>query len=213
MNLNELTLENIGSWPWVARAGVVAFVCAVIFALFFIFDVKPMHLKIAQAAINEEDLRIGFQVKYSQVVNRSAYIEQVNLLNHQIKTILAELPEQLDIPELIGDISKIGAQAGLQFNFIKPKPEMQHNYYTSLPIEISLNGNYEQLTNFITALAKMPRIVTIDQFSITRADKNATDAPVSVGATNSSNTLLTMELTAVTNKQSHKAPSKLKGGN
>lgn len=207
MNLNELTLENMGSWPLAVRIGMIGFLCVIIFGLFFIFDVRPMRLRTAQAVINENDLRSSFQVKYSQAVNRGAYVQQVKALNHQIKTILAELPDQLDIPELIGDISKVGAQAGVQFNFIKPKPEIKHNYYTTLPIEISITANYEQLTRFITSLAKIPRIVTVDHFSITRAA-----APPGANTMHDSadpnNTLLAMELTAVTYKQNHKTSSK-----
>jgi len=208
MNLNELTLDNMGSWPTAARITVIGFTCAVIFALFFVFDVKPMRVKIAQAIVSEDDLRSSFQVKYSQVVNRDAYLYQVNTLLQSIKLILAELPAQLDVPELIGDIAKIGSQAGLNFNYIKPQAEINHTYYTALPIEISVNGNYQQLTNFITELARIPRIVTIDDFSINRPDtSNATNNPQGAPSTDTLNpqdALLVMNMTAVTYKQNKK---------
>ncbi|MFN7096324.1 MAG: type 4a pilus biogenesis protein PilO [Gammaproteobacteria bacterium] len=200
MNLNELTLDNIGTWPIAARISVIGFVCAIIFALFFLFDVRPMRLKIAQTISNEDDLRTSYQVKYSQIVNRDAYVQQVDVLRNNIKNILAELPDQLDVPELIGDISKIGSQAGLEFNFIKPQAEIKHSYYTALPVNISVNGTYAQLTNFITALAKIPRIVTIDDFSI----EHYTPPNNNTDTTAMQNNLLTMELTAVTYKQNSK---------
>ncbi|NNM60417.1 MAG: type 4a pilus biogenesis protein PilO [Legionellales bacterium] len=213
MNMNELTMDNIGSWPFTARLLVIGFVCAIIFVLFFTFDVKPMRAKIAAATASEQDLRSSFQVKYSQVVNRRAYSQQVETLKTEIKTILHALPSQLDVPQLIGDISKVGTQSGLEFNFIKPQPELDHPYYSELPIQISVTGTYAQLTEFITSLAKIPHIVTIDTFSINRVDMsnlpaNATPANATV------NDLLVMELTAVTYKQNNKKPNKkiAKGG-
>jgi type IV pilus assembly protein PilO len=205
MNLNELTIENIGSWPMAARVSVIGFVCLIIFTLFYIFDVKPMRLKFAQAVVTEDDLRSSYQVKYSQIVNRDAYLQQVRTLNNNIKSILAELPDQLDVPELIGDISRVGTQTGLDFNYIKPQAEIKHSYYTALPVEISVNGTYLQLTNFITALAKIPRIVTINDFSIQHA---AIPAGPNTTPTQIASSLLTMELTAVTYKQNTKKKAK-----
>ncbi|MBY0544550.1 MAG: type 4a pilus biogenesis protein PilO [Gammaproteobacteria bacterium] len=203
MNLSELTLDNIGSWPIAARVSVVSFVCGIIFLLFFTFDIKPTDVKIAQAESTENDLRSSFQVKYSQVINRGNYAQQVSALNHQIHTILAALPNQLNVPELLADMSRAGTQNGLQFNFIKPLSEVKHAYYIELPIEISVNGNYEQLTEFVTALAKIPHIVTIDKFSIV-----VSDTPNTPNDTNAlPNSQLTMELTAVTYKQNSKKTS------
>lgn len=204
MNVNELTLENIGSWPMTARILVIGFACIIIFTLFYVFDVKPMRLKIAQAVVNEEDLRTSYQVKYSQVVNREAYLHQVETLQRNIKNILAELPDELDVPELIGDISRVGNQSGLQFNFIKPQEEIKHSYYTALPVEISVNGTYAQLTSFITALAKIPRIVTIEDFSIQHAPAPAGTSSNPNMADSAENAMLNMELTAVTYKQNNK---------
>lgn len=203
MNLNELTVDNIGSWPLAARLLVVGFMCAIFFVLLFTFDLRPMRTKIAVAAASEEDLRSEFQVKYSQVVNRAEYTQQVNALQTEIKNILAALPTALDVPQLIGDISKVGTQSGLEFNFIKPQPEVDHAYYSELPVDISVNGTYGQLTQFITALAKIPRIVTIDKFSIHRADDTKSSGG-SMPSDATENGLLVMELTAVTYKQNNK---------
>jgi type IV pilus assembly protein PilO len=200
MNLNELTLDNIGSWPIAARGLLLGLICIVIFGLFFTFDVKPLRAKLSQAIIDESTLRTTYQVKYSQIVNQSAYQQQTAELEGYIHSIIAQLPEQLDVPGLIADISKAGSQASLQFNYIKPLKPIAHEYYVELPIDISVNGNYMQLADFITRLAGMQRIVTLNDFDITRVQPT-TGINNMAGSLTPAKTLLVMQLTIKTYKQ------------
>lgn len=196
MNLNELTIENIGTWPFAARAMTIGFICLILFGLFFVFTLKPMRIKIHQANLSEKELRHTYAIKYSQVANKEAYAAQVTEMEIKINRILGQLPEQLNVPELIGDIAKAGTEAGLTFNYIKPQPQQNYQHYSTLPIDISINGTYEQLTNYITQLAKIPRIVTINSFSINHADPTHANDISSL-----QNSILNMTLTAVTYKQ------------
>jgi type IV pilus assembly protein PilO len=211
MNLNELTLDDIGSWPSAARILVIAVVCVMILILFFMFDVRPMRAKLAQAASDENDLKSSFQVKYSQVTNYAAYQKQVQQLSQDIRGMLEQLPEHLDVPDLIGDISKVGNQAGLQFNYIKPLSEVTHDYYTQLPIKISVNGNYQQLAQFVANLAKMPRIVTLDSFTISREKLPTGQLNNPAGSIDPTKTALVMDITANTYRQTSKKKTNTAG--
>ena len=197
MNLNELDLENMGTWPTAAKATLISILCLLVLFFFYLFDFKPLRQQINQAQIQQSELKTTFQVKYSQAVTYPAYIEQVHSLNTQIKQVIAQLPAQIDVPELIADISKIGNQSGLTFNFIKPQSTIKYMHYTALPIDISINGTYGQLTEFITKLSQLSRIIIVDEFSITHANtetgnKTSEETPPAI------NQLLIMDLTATT---------------
>jgi len=200
MNLEELTLENIGIWPLWAKGVIVAVVCVLIIVLFFFFDVKPMRGRLAQAELEGQDLRTTYEVKYGQAVNLEEYKKQVAEINKMIQGMLEQLPNTLDVPNLIEDISKMGISAGLEFKTIRPQPEVEQDYYTELPIEITVVGSYHQLAEFVSNLAGLQRIVTLSDFSITRPKQDI--STLRKESKSKSKVPLTMKITAKTFKQS-----------
>ena len=46
-------------------------------------------------------------------------------------------------------------------------PEIEKDFYTELPIQIDVVGDYHQFGNFVSEVAKLPRIVSLHDFSVT----------------------------------------------
>lgn len=200
MNINELTLENIGSWPSWAKAMMIGIVCVVVVLLFYFFDFKPMGLRVTQARLETQDLRDTYEIKYHQAVNLPEYKAQIVEIEKLIVNMLGQLPKTLDVPNLIEDISKKGIAAGLHFKSIRPQPEIERDFYTELPIEIIVTGNYNQIADFVSNLANLQRIVTLDDFKISRENQDM--AQLRQERQDQKQSGLTMELIAKTYKQS-----------
>lgn len=200
MNINELTLENIGTWPRWAKGVLIGIACLVVVILFYFFDFKPMNLRLTQARLENQDLRSTYEVKYNQAANLPEYKTQIVQIEKLIVTMLGQLPKTLDVPNLIEDISKMGISAGLKFESIRPQPEVEKDFYTELPIEIVVTGNYNQIAEFVSNLANLQRIVTLDDFKITRTEQNIDKLRQVQQQRGKAE--LTMELTAKTYKQS-----------
>lgn len=200
MNINELTLENIGSWPNWAKAMMIGIVCMIVVLLFYFFAFKPMGLQVTQAKLEMQDLRDTYEVKYHQAANLPEYKAQIIEVKKLIVNMLGQLPKTLDVPNLIEDISKKGIAAGLHFKSIRPQPEIERDFYTELPIEIIVTGSYNQIASFISNLANLQRIVTLDDFKISRNNQDMDQLRQDSQNRNKSD--LTMELIAKTYKQS-----------
>lgn len=199
MNLNELTIDNIGIWPNWVKGVVIGVLCLLIILLFYFFDVKSLQSTLTQSQLEEQDLRSTFEVKYGQAVNLPAYKAQISEIQHLIVNMLGQLPQTLDVPNLIEDISKMGISAGLEFETIKPQPEVEKDFYTELPIQITVTGNYHQLAEFVSNLANLQRIVTLDDFTIEQQNKDISE----LRKANRADAVLEMQITAKTYKQSN----------
>lgn len=177
MNLNELTLDNVGLWPWWAKALVLVLASVLLFVLFYFVDVKPYRMRILGAHLENQDLVRLYELKYTESVNLPLYDEQIVAMNKLIAARLAKLPKQIDLPNLIEDISKIGMSLGLTFRSIRPQTEVRHDFYTTLPIDITVLGSYHQFGRFAHHIAALRRIVTLDDFKITpvSASQNVDD--------------------------------------
>lgn len=199
MNLNELTLENIGSWPTEIKCAVYAIAMVAIVGLGLWFDAKSQMQALRKTVAQETELRSEFEVVHERLVNLEEYKEQVETLGALFAHMIRELPRQIEIPNLLEEISKTGVASGLRFILFDPLQEERHDFYAEVPIQISVIGTYSQIARFISDVAQMERIVTLHDFEIKPFDSDGT-AEGSEGSEatrdNTGEQLLIMDLTA-----------------
>ena len=56
--------------------------------------------------------------------------------------------------------------SGLEFRLFKPAGVIRKDFYSELPINITVVGKYEELGLFVSGLASLPRIVTVHDVAI-----------------------------------------------
>src|SRR5208282_1022609 len=71
------------------------------------------------------------------------------------------------------DISQTGLAAGLQEKLFQPAGEQSKGFYAELPIKIRLVGTYHEFGTFVSGIAALPRIVTLDDIQIGPASDKA----------------------------------------
>jgi type IV pilus assembly protein PilO len=81
---------------------------------------------------------------------------------HERWVMAAELlPVDRQLAALLRKITLAGQQTGVRFLMFRPGAARPQTYYTEMPMEISVNGNYHQVGSFLAELANMRRIVTV----------------------------------------------------
>ena len=68
---------------------------------------------------------------------------------------------------LLTDINQAGLGRGLQFELFRPGAEKMEGAFAELPITIKVTGNYDDIGKFASDIAMLPRIVTLNDISIT----------------------------------------------
>ena len=167
--LKALDINDVGRWPLVFRAAVIALVFVAVSALGIWFTIiKDKAPQLARAEQEEQELRITFENKQRKAANYDAYRAQLSQIEQSFGTMLRQLPGKTEIPSLIVDISQTGLAAGLQEKLFRPEPEIPRDFYAEKPIRIRLSGGYHEIANFVSGIASLPRIVTLHNINITR---------------------------------------------
>jgi type IV pilus assembly protein PilO len=52
---------------------------------------------------------------------------------------------------------------------------VKKDFYAELPIKIRVTGSYHQMGEFVSGIAALPRIVTLDEMKITQENKDVYD--------------------------------------
>lgn len=167
VNLNELTLENVGQWPAIIKYIMAMVLAAILCALGYWIIIKPNFEQYDDLLVQETTLKADFEIKQRQAANLQAYKNQLQIMNERFGNMLKQLPAQNEMPGLLEDISRTGIASGLTFELFAPMPEVVHDFYIELPINIKVVGNYHQLAVFLSRIVEMSRIVTLHDFKIT----------------------------------------------
>jgi type IV pilus assembly protein PilO len=165
--LKNLDVNDVGRWPLIFRAAVIALVFIGVSGLGFYFTIiKDRMPQLERAQAEEETLRVTFENKQRKAANYDAYKDQLSQIEQSFGTMLRQLPGETEIPSLIVDISQTGLAAGLQEKLFQPQSEISRDFYAEKPIKIRLSGGYHEIANFVSGIAALPRIVTLHDINI-----------------------------------------------
>lgn len=163
-NLSDI--ETIGVWPNVVKfvLGLVLFVACL--GAGYWFHVKDLQTNLTNVQNEEAGLRTNLETKAVLAANLEAYRQQMVEMEEDFGDLLAQLPGETEVPGLLEDISETGLGSGIEFETIQLQPEQTREFYIELPINIRVDGTYHDFGAFVSAVASLPRIVTLHDFRI-----------------------------------------------
>ena len=183
IDLNDLDFSNVSNWPTSIRFLTVAIVFLAVLGLGYWFDLKDQQLRLEQVEKKETELKANFEDKAAKAANLEAYEQQLEEMRQSFGTMLRQLPNKTQVAGLLVDVSQSGLASGLEFELFRPRDEIPKEFYAELPISVKVNGTYHEFGAFVSAVAALPRIVTIHDILISPGEEGNE---------------LTMELTAKT---------------
>lgn len=174
IDLNDLDLNNVGSWPAAVKFIAGALLLVAVIALGYNFHLKDLQVSLEGKQAEEVALKEQFSSKAFQAANLDAYKEQMQEMEISFGALLKQLPSDTEVPGLLEDITRTGLGSGLEFEEIKLLPEAAQQFYIELPIQIAVVGTYHDLATFVSGVASLPRIVTLHDFDLVPAASDIT---------------------------------------
>jgi type IV pilus assembly protein PilO len=176
INFNKLTLDNIGKWPVSLKIGMIISVVILLNTLGSWLFIRASTKQYTLLRAQEFILRQDFETKQHQASTLKAYRHQLRITNERYKSMLTRLLPRNDVLNVLEKISNTGKSSGVAFKSIVPQTEVIHDTYVELPIKISVIGNYMQLAIFISQLAEIKRIITLQEFTIQQLVSEKSDS-------------------------------------
>ncbi len=177
-NLRSLDLQSLqrdfkgldpndpGQWPLLPRVVTLFTLFVAIVVGGWWFDWSDQLTMLETREREERTLKEDWLSKKRQAVNLAEYRRQLSEIDRQFGALLKQLPNRSEIESLLADINQAGLGRGLQFDLFKPGAEASKDFYAELPIAVRVTGTYHDLGEFVSDVAKMPRIVTLNDIAI-----------------------------------------------
>jgi type IV pilus assembly protein PilO len=170
-DLKNIDVNNLSSWPVPIKIAGILVVCGVILFAGFWFLIQGEWEEYGAAQKKEEGLRETYLNKKALAVNLPAYREQMEDMEQTFGSLLRQLPNTTEVPDLLVDITQAGLGRGLEFTLFRPEKEQPKDFYAEMPISVQVRGSYHELAQFVSDVAALPRIVTFGDISITTGGK------------------------------------------
>jgi len=165
-SLNELDINEPGEWPQLIKVVAITLLCIAVLIAGYYVVIKDKQVELTGLEQKEQSLKTEFEAKQAKAFNLEAYEEQMKEMRVVFKSMLQQLPRKSEVADLLIDISRTGLINGLQFELFKPESERPVDFYAELPISMKVTGNYHQFGEFVSAVAALPRIVTLHNLTM-----------------------------------------------
>ena len=162
-----LNPNDVATWPILPRIAALSglFVATLIAGWWFFWNGQLTEL--TEKEMKEESLKQEFLEKKKKAVNLDLYVQQLNEIDQTFGALLKQLPNRSEMDALLTEINQAGLGRGLQFELFRPGTEQTKDFYAELPIQVKLSGTYHEFGAFAADIAKLSRIVTLNDMSIT----------------------------------------------
>jgi type IV pilus assembly protein PilO len=165
--LRSLDSNDPGRWPLPFRVAAVVLVLIAVTALgIWQFVYKTQIPELERAEQQERELFNSFRDKQQLAANFEAYSNQLAEIERDFGMMLRQLPGRTEVESLLVDISQTALGAGLEEKTFTPQGEVPRDFYAELPITLRYTGSYHEIGEFVSKVARLPRIVTLHNIRI-----------------------------------------------
>ncbi|PPE74973.1 pilus assembly protein PilO [Solimonas fluminis] len=170
--LQTLDTRNPGAWPLWIRIAASVLAGLLVLAAGIYFMVKPVYDELKGEEAKELTLRKAFEENQAKAAALDAFKAQLAEMERSFGTMLKQLPSKSEVANLLNDISQARVASSLEEELFQPQPDNPREFYAEIPNRIIVTGSYHEMGNFVSAVAALPRIVTIEEVEITVPGKN-----------------------------------------
>lgn len=171
--------KDPGLWPLIPRVVILAGLFLFLLAGAWWFGWNNQFSQLEGKKQEEVKLKEDWLDKKKQAINLEEYRRQLAEIDRSFGALLKQLPNKAEMEAMLVDINQAGVGRGLQFELFKPGSEAMKDFYAELPITIKLLGSYHDLGAFTGDIAKLSRIVTLNDIDVA-ADKSGALAMTTV---------------------------------
>lgn len=165
-DFRDLDLKEIAGWAPAPKAVALLFLVVGIVGAGWWFDWQVQMEELETVRGKETQLKDEYRAKKRQAVNAEAYRQQLSEIDRSFGALLKQLPNKAEMDALLVDINQAGLGRGLQFDLFRPGAEAVREFYAELPITLKVQGGYHDLGEFASDVAKLSRIVTLNDIAI-----------------------------------------------
>jgi len=126
----------------------------------------PRQTDLAELRTQVAQRRTELDLRRAKTNARDAAERELRELGAELRRAQARLPDQREIADLLSNVAASGRAAGLDITLFRQKPEVYHDFYAEVPVEMQMRGTYHDVATFLDRVKRLDRIVNVGDIQL-----------------------------------------------
>jgi len=171
---SNLDPRNPVVWPALPRYALFLAVMVVVVVVLWFLWLSGEDDLLTLEREKEAKLREEYTTKLVKAVNLDALLKQREQVLQYVTQLEKQLPSKAEMDALLSDINQAGLGRSLQFDLFRPGQVAVKDYYAELPIAIKVTGRFHDMGAFVSDVAHLSRIVTLNNLTVLPQQREGT---------------------------------------
>ena len=163
-----MILDDLFDRPPRQKVAIMGGIVLAVAVLDWTYLYGPSQRALADLQAEVSQRRTELDGKRSKTDARAALERQLRDLGAELKRAQARLPDQREIANLLDSVAASGRQAGLEITLFRQKPEVLHDFYAEVPVEMQMRGTYHDVALFLDRVKRLDRIVNVANIQLSK---------------------------------------------
>ncbi len=159
-------LDDILDRPTGQKAGALVGIVLAVLVLDWQYWYGPNQRDLSDISAQVAQKRADLDSKRGKTNARGELEGELRDINAELKRAQARLPDQREIADLLSSVAASGRASGLEIVLFRQKPEVYHDFYADVPVEMQMRGTYTDVALFLDRVKRLDRIVNISDMNM-----------------------------------------------
>lgn len=168
--------------PPLAKAGIGALFVVLIGVAYFVVFYGDLASSIAAEKSREEKLRTELSTARQNEFSYQKDLAELSDRQQRQRELVKILPTETEYPAFLSSVQNVANVAGIALTAWAPMPEVPDQFYSRVPMKLSLVGRYHQIAKFFHGVGQLDRVINMENISLTDPKPDGEDIIVKVDA-------------------------------
>jgi type IV pilus assembly protein PilO len=168
--------------PPLAKAGVGALLVALIGVAYFVVFYGDLASSITAEKTKEERLRTELSTARQNEFSYQKDLAELSDRQQRQRELVKILPIDTEYPAFLSALQNVANVAGIALTAWSPMPEVPDQFYSRVPMKLSLRGRYHQVAKFFNGVGQLDRVINMENISLTDPKPDGEDTVLRVDA-------------------------------
>lgn len=135
----------------------------------------PLYQEVV--ALDQEVVALEAQVEEGRLIQAQlpVFKRELEEQTARLEQLRRVLPEEKETPQMIRAIQELAQASSLKIKSFTPQKTVQNDFYLDWPIEITMEGNYNNLGLFFERISEYQRVINVTNLNVKASEEPLRD--------------------------------------
>ena len=168
--------------PPLAKAGIGLLFVLLIGVAYFVVFYGDLASSITAEKSKETRLRDELATARQNEFSYQKDLAELSDRQQRQRELVKILPTDTEYPAFLSSVQNVANVAGIALTAWSPMPEVPDQFYSRVPMKLTLTGRYHQVAKFFNGVGQLDRVINMENISLIDPKPDGEDIVVKVDA-------------------------------